>query len=55
MLERLSEHLALLQYAHVLWGFVLFVALAVWVCLPSRQTALRHQAERILRDDHHGE
>jgi cbb3-type cytochrome oxidase subunit 3 len=51
MIERLSHHLLLLQYAHVLWGFALFCALALWAYWPSRKGEMQRRAALILRDD----
>jgi len=51
MIDRLSEHLPLLQYAHLLWGFALFCCLAVWVYRPSRKRDMQHNAALILSDD----
>ena len=51
MIERLSEHLPLLQYAHLLWGFALFVGLAVWAYWPGRKREMQRHATQILRDD----
>ncbi len=51
MLQRLSEHLQLLQYAHVLWGLAIFVGLAVWAYLPSRKREMQRYATLILSDD----
>ena len=51
MLERLSDHLQLLQYAHVLWGFALFCALALWAYRPARKSEMRRHAALILQDD----
>jgi len=45
--------LELLQYAHLLWGFALFVALAVWAYWPSRKRDMEDYAAMILRDDAH--
>lgn len=51
MLEHLKQDLPLLQYAHLLWGFALFLALAVWAYWPSRRDSMRHYGESILDDD----
>lgn len=51
MIERLSDHLPLLQYAHVLWGFALFCVLAFWAYRPSRKGEMQRHAALILRDD----
>lgn len=51
MMQRLSEHLELLQYAHVLWGFALFCVLAGWAYWPSRKREMQHYATQILSDD----
>ncbi len=55
MLERLSAHLQLLQYAHVLWGFALFVGLALWAYWPSRKSEMQRHATLILSDDNSSE
>lgn len=51
MIERLAEHLPLLQYAHVLWGFAFFCGVALWAYLPSRKRKMQDYATLILRDD----
>lgn len=51
MMQRLSDHLELLQYAHVLWGFALFCVLAGWAYWPSRKREMQHHATQILSDD----
>ena len=51
MMERLSQHLELLQYAHVLWGFALFCVLAGWAYRPSRKREMHQYASQILSDD----
>ena len=51
MLERLSDHLPLLQYAHLLWGFALFCGLALWAYRPARKREMQRNASLILSDD----
>jgi cbb3-type cytochrome oxidase subunit 3 len=51
MFEHLKEHLPMLQYAHLLWGFGLFVGLTLWVYWPSRKQDMQAVANSILRDD----
>lgn len=51
MMQRLADHLHLLQYAHLLWGFALFCALAGWAYWPSRKRDMQRHAELILGDD----
>ena len=51
MMQRLSDHLDLLQYAHVLWGFGLFCVLAWWAYRPSRKREMERYATQILSDD----
>jgi len=51
MLARLADHIHLLQYAHLLWGFALFVGLAAWVYWPARKDGMALHATRILSDD----
>jgi cbb3-type cytochrome oxidase subunit 3 len=51
MIERLSAHLQLLQYAHVLWGLAIFTALALWAYWPARKGEMERRAALILKDD----
>jgi cbb3-type cytochrome oxidase subunit 3 len=51
MLEQLKQHLPLLQYAHLVGGFALFVGLAVWAYWPSRKRRMQGYAAMILKDD----
>ena len=51
MLDRLSDHLHLLQYAHLLWGVAFFGGLAVWIYWPSRKSEMQRHAAQILSDD----
>jgi cbb3-type cytochrome oxidase subunit 3 len=51
MLEQFKDHLPILQYAHLLWGFALFVGLAIWVYWPSRKGEMQSVARSILDDD----
>jgi len=55
MLERLSDHLPLLQYAHLLWGFALFCGLALWAYWPGRKRDMQRNASLILNDDNPSE
>lgn len=54
MLSQIADQLHLLQYAHVLWGFAFFSALAIWVYLPSRKSEMQRHAALILDDDKTG-
>ena len=51
MIQSLSDHLPLLQYAHLLWGFALFCGLAGWACWPGRKREMQRNAALILSDD----
>jgi len=50
MIEHLKDHIALLQYAHVLWGFGVFLALALWAYRPSGKRQSQNHAALILQD-----
>ncbi len=51
MIEQLSAHLPLLQFAHLMWGFALFVGLAVWIYWPSRRREMSDHGAMILDDN----
>jgi cbb3-type cytochrome oxidase subunit 3 len=51
MIEQLSAHLSLLQFAHLLWGVALFVGLALWIYWPSRRDQMRDHGAMILTDE----
>ena len=51
MIEQLKDHLPLLQYAHLLGGFALFVGLIAWAYWPSRKRKMQAYGAMILKDD----
>jgi cbb3-type cytochrome oxidase subunit 3 len=51
MLEKLKNLLDSLQYAHVIWGMLVLVALWVWAYWPSNKSGFDKTAASILRDD----
>jgi len=51
MFEHLKDQLLLLQYAHVVWGFAVFLALALWAYRPAGKRRSQEHAALILHDD----